>query len=115
MTVAQELGCEYEWKHHYKVAERVGATEEQLRSIGSIELETEPEPIGPAVRYARLLTHNEIIDDELVGVLKQSFGPDGFVDLTIMIGYYGMLARFINTVVIPMESGYEGITFNKTV
>jgi len=26
-----------------------------------------------------------------------------------------MLARFINTVVIPMESGYEGITFNKTV
>ena len=59
------------------------------------------------------MRNNENIDDNLVETLKESFGVTGFVDLTIMIGYYGMLARFINTAIIPVESGYENITFNK--
>ena len=83
MTVAQELGCEYEWKHHYKVAERVGATKEQLQSIGSVKLEAEPDPSGPAVRDARLLTHNEIIDDEKFLIEKKSFGKSNFLKLSI--------------------------------
>ncbi len=113
MTVAQELRCEYEWKHHWRVAERVGATPELLAKIGTPELEAEPAPVGPAVRYARLLTHNEAVDDALIETLKDSFGADGFVDLTIMAGYYGMLARFINTVGVPVEDSYNDITFNK--
>ncbi len=113
MTVAQELQCEYEWKHHWRVAERVGAPEDLLKKIGSPELEAEPAPVGPAVRYARLLTHNEPIDDGLVDTLKENFGIGGFVDLTIMIGYYGMLARFINTMQIPVEESYDDISFNK--
>ncbi len=113
MTVAQELRCEYEWKHHWRVAERVGATPELLAKIGTPELEAEPAPVGPAVRYARLLTHNETVDDALVETLKESFGADGFVDLSIMVGYYGMLARFINTVGVPVEDSYNEITFNK--
>ena len=113
LTVAQEMGCEYEWKHHWRVAERAGASAELLGKIGSPELEAEPAPVGPAVRYARMLTVNEPIDDGLVDTLKEIFGVAGFVDLTIMIGYYGMLARFINTVRIPVEGDYDDITFNK--
>ena len=113
MTVAQEMRCEYEWKHHWRVAERAGGSAELLGKIGSAELEAEPAPVGPAVLYARLLTHNEPIEDSLVDTLKENFGAGGFVDLTIMIGYYGMLARFINTVQIPVEESYDDITFNK--
>ena len=113
MTVAQELRCEYEWKHHWRVAERAGATPELLAKIGSPELEAEPAPVGPAVKYARLLTHNEAVGDDLIATLKDSFGIRGFVDLTIMAGYYGMLARFINTVRVPVEDSYNDITFNK--
>jgi len=113
MTVAQELRCEYEWKHHWRVAERVGATPEILAKIGTPELEAEPAPVGPAVTYARLLTHNEKVDDGLIETLKEQFGVRGFVDLTIMAGYYGMLARFINTVQVPVEDSYNDITFNK--
>lgn len=113
LTVAQELNCEYEWKHHWRVAEKAGATDELLKKIGTTEIESEPNSVGIAVRYARMLTNNENIDDNLAETLKENFGVSGFVDLTIMIGYYGMLARFINTAVIPVESGYENITFNK--
>jgi 4-carboxymuconolactone decarboxylase len=113
MTVAQEMRCEYEWKHHWRVAERAGATPERLAKIGTPELEAEASPVGPAVRYARMLTQNETIDDALVDTLKADFGIAGFVDLTIMIGYYGMLARFINTIRIPVEDSYSDISFNK--
>ena len=112
MTVAQELRCEYEWKHHWRVAERVGATPELLKKIGTPELEAEPAPVGPAVKYARLLTHNEKIGDDLIATLKDSFGVGGFVDLTVMAGYYGMLARFINTVQVPVKDSYKDISFN---
>lgn len=113
LTVAQELQCEYEWKHHWRVAERAGASADLLAKIGSPDIEAEAAPVGPAVRYARMLTHNEPIDDAMVDTLKENFGTAGFVDLTIMIGYYGMLARFINTVVIPVEGSYDDISFNK--
>ena len=59
------------------------------------------------------MTHNEPVDDDLIATLKDSFGVAGFVDLTIMAGYYGMLARFINTVGVPVEDSYSDITFNK--
>ncbi len=112
MTVAQELRCEYEWKHHWRVAERAGATREMLEKIGTPDLEAEPAPLGPAIRYARLLTHNKRVDDVLIKTLMDSFGAQGFVDLTIMAGYYGMLARFINTIGVPVEDSYNDITFN---
>ena len=65
MTVAQELECVYEWSHHWAVALKAGATEALLKKVGSKELEAEPMPVGPAVTYARLLTHNKPVDDAL--------------------------------------------------
>ncbi len=113
MTVAQELECVYEWSHHWVVAEKAGATPEQLAMIGSAKLEKAPMPVGPAVKYARLLTHNKKIDDKLVTALKKKFGVAGWVDLTIMIGYYGMLARFINTTGVPVEEGHIKPRFSR--
>lgn len=113
MTVAQELECVYEWSHHWVVAEKAGASEDLLKKIGSPELEAEPMPVGPAVKYARLLTHNKPVDDALVDALKAHFGVAGWVDLTVMIGYYGMLARFINTAGVPVEDGHVQPPFSR--
>jgi 4-carboxymuconolactone decarboxylase len=107
LTVAQELRCTYEWAHHQAVAARVGASPDLLQKIGTPEIEAEPGAVGLATRYARVLTRNDEVSDEMVADLKDTFGTDGFVDLTVMIGYYGMLARFINTVRIPVEDGFE--------
>ena len=112
LTVAQELHCVYEWVHHHAVAAKAGASEELLKKVGTPEIEQEPGEIGLATKYARMLTRNEEITDEMVDALKETFGNEGFVDLTVMIGYYGMLARFINTVKIPIEPGYEIPPFN---
>ena len=112
LTVAQELRCVYEWVHHIVVARKVGASEDLLKKVGTPAIENEPGDVGLATRYARMLTRNEEITDEMVDALKAAFGLEGFVDLTIMIGYYGMLARFINAVKIPIEPDYEIPPFN---
>ncbi len=112
LTVAQELRCEYEWAHHWIVAQKAGALDELLSRLGTPEIEAEPGAVGLATRYARLLTRNEDVDDATVDALKAEFGTRGFVDLTIMIGYYGMLARFINVSRIEVEDGYDAPPFN---
>jgi hypothetical protein len=58
------------------------------------------------------VTRNEEVDDDTVEALKDALGNDGFVDMTIMIGYYGMLARFINTMRLSLEEGSTAPPFN---
>ena len=112
LTVAQELRCTYEWGHHWEFAVKVGAPEELLKKVGTPQIEAEPGLVGVATRYARLVTRNEEVDDETVATLKAQLGNDGFVDMTIMIGYYGMLARFINTMRLELEEGSTAPPFN---
>ncbi|MBS27816.1 MAG: hypothetical protein CL566_02660 [Alphaproteobacteria bacterium] len=112
LTVAQELRCSYEWGHHWEFALKVGAPEDMLKKVGTPEIEAEEGLVGLATRYARLVTRNEEVDDDTVEALKDALGNDGFVDMTIMIGYYGMLARFINTMRLSLEEGSTAPPFN---
>ena len=49
-TVAQAVGNIYEWDHHiHKVPERF------RKAVGTLSIEAEPAPVGPALRLCRLL------------------------------------------------------------
>jgi|GEM_PF-365177 4-carboxymuconolactone decarboxylase len=112
LTVAQELRCTYEWAHHHVMAQKVDASADLLGKIGTPEIEAVPGEVGLATRYARILTRAEDVSDDMFAELKETFGTEGFVDLTVMIGYYGMLARFINTVKITPEPSLDYPPFN---
>lgn len=112
MTVAREIDCAYEWTHHWPVAVKAGASEALLKKIGTPALDSEPTPVGPTIRYARLVANNRPVDDALFGALKTHYGPRRLTDLTNMIGYYGMIGRLINVVGFELEEGHEAIPFN---
>ena len=103
LTVAQESRCAYEWTHHLHIAQRLGIDKATLESIGSDKAEAMSGPTGPALRYARLVAQNEPVDDATVATLRDAFGDQGFVDMTVLVGYYSMLARVINTLQVPLE------------
>ena len=111
LTTAQETRCAYEWTAHYRIAERDGVSPDLLNAIGTAKIEAEPAPLGPAMRYARLVANAQPVDDETVDALKDSLGVEKFVALTILIGYYGMLARFINTMGVPIDIASEPTPF----
>lgn len=103
LTVAQESRCAYEWTHHVHIAERLGVDAATIASIGGPDAEAQPAPTGAALRYARLVAQNEPVDDATAATLREAFGDQGFVDLTVLVGYYSMLARIINTLQVPLE------------
>jgi 4-carboxymuconolactone decarboxylase len=91
-------GNKYEWRHHiHKVPERLRLL------IGSTAIEDEPAPVGPALRFARLLAAGETVSDELVDSLKETMGEDGLIDLTVMVGYYQLLATFCAVLGVEVE------------
>lgn len=112
LTVAQECRCAYEWTHHAQIAEKLGVTRDTIRALGSPAAESQAAPTGPALRYARLVALNEPVDDATVATLLEAFGDRGFVDLTVLVGYYSMLARVINTLQVPLE--VEPLPFSRS-
>ena len=96
--VSAILGNKYEWCHHiHKVPERLRPM------IGSAAIEDEPAPTGQALRFARLLAAGEIVPDALVDSLKETMGEDGLIDLTVMVGYYQLLATFCAVLGVEVE------------
>ncbi len=111
LTVAQESRCVYEWTHHWAIAERLGVPASQLNAIGTAAIEQEAPPLGPALRYVLRVARNKDVDDDTVAAVEKALGVTGLVDLTLLAGYYGMLARFINTMRVPLEDGAEAKPF----
>jgi 4-carboxymuconolactone decarboxylase len=111
LTTAQENRCAYEWTAHHRIAVRDGVSPDLLNAIGTAKIEAEPAPLGPAMRYARLVANSQPVDDETADALKESLGIEKFVAFNILVGYYGMLARFINTMGVPMDIAPEPTPF----
>ena len=96
--VSAILGNKYEWRHHiHKVPERLRPI------IGNAAIEDEPAPTGPALRFARLLAAGDTVPNELVDSLKESLGNEGLIDLTVMVGYYQLLATFCAPIGVEVE------------
>jgi len=55
------------------------------------------------LRFARLLAAGETVSDELVDSLKETMGEDGLIDLTVMVGYYQLLATFCAVLGVEVE------------
>ncbi len=105
-TVSREVGNRYEWCHHIH---RVPAA---LRDkVGTRAIEDEPAPVGPALRFARLVANREAVDAALIETLRAALGERGLIDLTVMAGYYLLLGGFCNTLNVALEPAIENVPF----
>ena len=106
-TVSQAVGNVYEWNHHIrKVPEAFRHT------VGTRAIESEPAPVGPALRLCRLVASGAAVDDALVEELRAALGDAGLVDLVVMIGYYQLLGSFCAVLGIETEPDIARVPFN---
>ncbi len=107
-TVSQEVGNWYEWCHH------IHRMPEDMQAIcGTPAAEDLSAPIGPALKFSRMVANNEAVDDSLIEEIRGSLGDQGVVDLTVMVGYYQLIGTFCRTLQVPIEDNMNRAPMKK--
>lgn len=104
LTVARETGSAYEWAQHWPIAAKTGLAGNILDGVRTRALEDGTTRQGRALTYVRLACHNDAVADSLIEDLRADFGNEGLVELTMIAGYYGMLARFLRLMQVPPDA-----------
>jgi len=107
LRVATLAGSEYEWAQHTPVALQVGVTQKQIDAISDWKNSSEFSNEERAVlQYTDEVAQNVKVTDQTFNTLKSYFNEQIIVELTITIGYYGMLARLL----VPLQVEVDEIS-----
>ena len=107
LRVATLTGSEYEWTQHVPVALQVGVSQRQLDTISDWENSPEFNDEERAVlQYTDEVAQKVKVTDQTFDRLKNLFNEQAIVELTITIGYYGMLARLL----VPLQVEVDEIS-----
>ncbi len=102
LTVGAVWNSPYELYAHSAEARNVGLPEGAIQALASGE---SPEGLTSnelvAHRFARQLTEERRVDDDLYRKAKQAFGEEGLVDMVYLIGIYLVTCALLNGFEIP--------------
>jgi len=104
LRVGYLLREHYEWAQHVKIAHRVGVRDAQIEALPAWESSnqfSEEEKI--ILRFTDEETLNISVSENTVEAVKKILGEEGLVELTILVGYYGMVCRILETLKIELE------------
>jgi AhpD family alkylhydroperoxidase len=109
LRVAHNTGCEYEWRHHERIAQLSGLSAsdvERVRESGAAE--------GWSERQATLLrAADELHADRKVGdatwtALTGFLREDELIELCLLVGHYEMLAMTLNSLEVEPDRVRSG-------
>ena len=104
---AQVSGARYEWVHHVAMALAAGVTQAQIDALGGWEgcaLFTEQE--NAVLRLADEVTRGPAASSACIDALRQhGFGDAEIVELTLTASFYVCVARFLQSMDVPLEDG----------
>ncbi len=104
-AISLKLDCPYEWSHHGKWALDVGATPAELEALKSGDLGGLGTKERAAVGYALKVETNEVSEADIAGMREAGFDDQEIVELTLVAGFYGMTARFLNAMDVEYDEG----------
>ena len=94
----------YEYTQHVPIAKASGVTDEQIAAIDNWE---QAGCFSPLERLVLRLTDEVALNvkgtHETVEALKQHLGPGEIVELIMAIGFWGMVARVLETTEVELE------------
>lgn len=98
LRVAHNAGCEYEWGHHERIAQRVGLTADEVARVreGAAAPGWSPRQ-GLLLEAADAMHADGEIGDELWGRLAAELSEVELIELCMLIGHYEMLAMTLKS------------------
>ena len=100
LRIARLTGSEYEWSQHYPIALETGISHEQTEKISNWSNSTDFSDEERAVlQYTDEVAQNVEVKDETFRTLQQHLSERSIVEMTLSIGYWGMVARLL----VPLQ------------
>ena len=106
ITAAREWDCYYVWGDHEPLARQAGVPAATVKAVGE---GIAPVGLGPEeadiVTYVQQLVRQHGSEEALYRRLEARLGTAGLVELTMMLGYYSMLAAVLNGYEVSEDPG----------
>jgi len=94
-VTAIERECGFEWDSHSPIARAAGVSEDTLEAIRQ-RGEVSDEADAAVVAFVRELSRRGKVDDATFEMMRSWLGDSGVVELSAVVGYYTMMAVFMN-------------------
>ena len=108
LVTAQHWRAEFEWWAHARFARRAGIPDAIIEAIRKNEEPPFEDPSQHLVfDFCRALIATRRVDDELYARTKELLGEPGLVELTSLLGYYGLVSMTLNVFDVPLPAGTE--------
>ena len=109
LRVAQRSSAAYEWAQHVPIAHACGVTQDQVEAL---ERGDAVASCFDGIERSVLAASDELVtgarlSDRVLGCLQQTLPPAQIVELVVAIGFYMLVARFLETTGVELES--EGV------
>ncbi len=110
MRTAYRAGCDYEFGRHTLLVGREGLlTDDEVERIATDDLGAGWSPQdAQLLRLADEITADDRASDELTGQLAERFSDAELIEVTLLVGFYRMLAGYLNTLDVNREEGVPG-------
>ena len=104
LRVAHLTGANYEWTQHVSLAKETGVTDVQVEALPQgADSDAFNEVEKNVIRFTDEVTQNVKASAETFAALEKDLGPRQMVELTLAIGFYGMVARVMESFEVELE------------
>jgi AhpD family alkylhydroperoxidase len=107
LRVGQITGCAYEWAHHVPIAREAGVRDDQMAALADWRAspafdERERAVIGYAEAAANIK-----VTDETFAAAREHLSDEQMVELTLVAGFWGLVARTLEALDVDIEPEYQ--------
>ena len=97
LRVAHNSGCDYEWRHHERIARTAGLSPEQIERVRKGHRAVGWSPRQELLLRAADELHAErMVSDQLWEQLRRLMSDAELIELCMLVGHYEMLAMTLN-------------------
>lgn len=105
LRVGHLAQAHYEWTQHVAVAKRVGVPEAQIDALPHWRESDQFNATEQAIlQYTDEVAENIRVSDEAFQKIKAVLTDEQIVELTTVIGYYGMVSRILEALQVELET-----------
>ena len=107
LRVAHLTGANYEWTQHVPIAKETGVTDAQVDAISQGADGAGADAFNDVekrvLRFTDEVTQDVKASAETFSALEKDLGPRQMVELALAIGFYGMVARVMESFEVELE------------